>query len=65
MKGSALSSISGIQGPEHVVEAVRDDEFFLEEVLETLSERFILAQKALGLVADRYLGLLKHQLFEV
>lgn len=37
----------------------------LDSVLEALSERFILAEKALGFVADRYLGLLKHQLFEL
>jgi hypothetical protein len=35
----------------------------LEEVLEALSENFILAEKALSFVADRYLGLIKHQLF--
>jgi hypothetical protein len=37
----------------------------LDSVLEALSERFILAEKALGFVADRYLGLIKHQLFEL
>lgn len=37
----------------------------LETVLEALSEGFILAEKALSFVADRYLGLIKHQLFEV
>ena len=37
----------------------------LDTVLEVLSERFILAEKALGFVADRYLGLIKHQLFEL
>jgi hypothetical protein len=37
----------------------------LDTVLEALSERFILAEKALSFVADRYLGLMKHQLFEV
>jgi hypothetical protein len=37
----------------------------LERVLGALSERFILAEKALSFVADRYLGLMKHQLFEV
>jgi hypothetical protein len=35
----------------------------LDEVLETLSEDFILAEKALSFVADRYLGLIKTQLF--
>ncbi|MGD2103979.1 MAG: hypothetical protein PVJ55_02545 [Anaerolineae bacterium] len=35
----------------------------LEDVLETLSERFILAEKALRFVSDRYLGLLRDQLF--
>ncbi len=35
----------------------------LEQVLEGLSENFILAEKALTFVADRYLGLIKHQLF--
>lgn len=37
----------------------------LETVLEELSERFILAEKALSFVANRYLGLMKHRLFEV
>jgi len=35
----------------------------LAPVLETLSEEFILAEKALAFVADRYLGLIKHDLF--
>lgn len=35
----------------------------LDEVLETLSEDFILAEKALSFVADRYLGLIRTQLF--
>jgi hypothetical protein len=35
----------------------------LDEVLETLSEDFILAEKALSFVADRYLGLIKTELF--
>jgi hypothetical protein len=37
----------------------------LGEVLEALSEDFILAEKALSFVADRYLGLIKQQLFGV
>lgn len=37
----------------------------LDTVLEALSERFILAEKALGFVGDRYLGLVKHRLFEL
>ncbi|MFW6136156.1 MAG: hypothetical protein ACOC7N_04980 [Chloroflexota bacterium] len=37
----------------------------LERVLEALSDHFILAEKALSFVADRYLGLMKQQLFEV
>lgn len=37
----------------------------LDAVLEALSERFILAEKALGFVGDRYLGLVKHRLFEL
>lgn len=37
----------------------------LERVLEALSDDFILAEKALSFVADRYLGLMKQQLFEV
>jgi hypothetical protein len=37
----------------------------LDEVLQRLSEQFILAEKALGFVSHRYLGLMKHQLFEV
>ena len=36
----------------------------LDAVLGALSERFILAEKALSFVGDRYLGLIKHQLFE-
>ena len=55
----------GRRDKEHVVDAIRDDERFLEAMLEALSERFILAEKALGFVADRYLGLIKHQRFEV
>lgn len=35
----------------------------LEDVLETLSEDFILAEKALSFVANRYLGLVRTQLF--
>jgi len=35
----------------------------LDSVLLVLSERFMLAEKALGFVADRDLRLLKHQLF--
>lgn len=37
----------------------------LDAVLATLSDRFILAEKALSFVADRYLGLVKHRLFEL
>jgi hypothetical protein len=37
----------------------------LDDVLEALSEHFILAEKALRFVGDRYLGLIKHQLFEL
>lgn len=37
----------------------------LEEVLETLSEQFILAEKALAFMAERYLSLRKHRLFEM
>jgi len=35
----------------------------LEEVLESLSENFLLAEKALSFVADRYLGLIRTKLF--
>jgi hypothetical protein len=44
---------------EHQAAAVQG----LDTVLEALSERFILAEKALGFVGERYLGLIKHQLF--
>jgi len=44
---------------EHQTAAVQG----LDTVLEALSERFILAEKALGFVGERYLGLIKHQLF--
>jgi hypothetical protein len=37
----------------------------LDTVLKALSERFILAEKALTFVADRYLRLVKHTLFDV
>jgi hypothetical protein len=36
-----------------------------EEVLQALSERFILAEKALAFVAERYLAMRKHRLFGV
>jgi hypothetical protein len=36
----------------------------LSEVLETLSERFILAEKPLAFMGQRYLSLRKHRLFE-
>jgi len=34
-------------------------------VLATLSENFILAEKPLGFVADRYLRFTRHRLFEL
>jgi len=37
----------------------------LEGVLETLSEQFVLAEKPLTFVAERYLALRKHHLFEL
>jgi hypothetical protein len=37
----------------------------LDQVLETLSREFILAEKALTVVTDRYLGLTKHRLFDL
>lgn len=37
----------------------------LEEVLETLSEQFILAEKVFAFIAERYLSMRKHRLFEV
>lgn len=37
----------------------------MKEVLESLSEDFILAEKALAFVADRYLGLIRDDLFTV
>jgi len=46
---------------EHEMAEVHD----LDAVLEALSERFILAEKALRFVAERYLGLIKHQVFEL
>lgn len=55
----------GRRDKEHVVGAIRDDERLLEAMLEALSERFLRQDEALGFVADRYLGLIKHQLFEV
>jgi hypothetical protein len=37
----------------------------LEQVLETLSEQFVLAEKPLAFLAERYLALRKHRLFEL
>jgi hypothetical protein len=37
----------------------------LEELLTTLSEQFILAEKPLAFLAERYLSLHKHRLFEL
>ncbi len=37
----------------------------LDRILETLSEQFILAEKPLGFLAERYLALRKHSLFDL